>query len=190
MDIGHLLDAIPLEIRGFVIASVAVLACFVLFQGLRNIKRPVKAVSNRVSSKRDRAKAREAALADGFMVEDVERDLPDFSSKGSRMMKRGFCADYYYPERILSGANWTLYCRPGEIADDLPFGRVFRLAKGLPSGQLTRAIAEIANDLGTPGAFFEIEARDNFLHFFWDESDGRDGVARIKSYFDTLKSIP
>jgi len=190
MNFSHLLDAIPLEIRGFVIASVAVLACFVLFQGLRNINRPVNAVSSRVSAKRDRAKARDAALADGFMVEDVERDLPDFSASGSRMLKRGFCADYYLPERILSNANWTLYCRPGEFADDLPPGRIFRLDKGLPSGQLARAIAEIANDLGMPDDFFEIEARDNFLHFYWDESEGKAGVERIKSYFETLKSIP
>ncbi len=189
-SIGFYFSFIPLEVRGFVIAAVIVMQGIALFQVMKRIRRPGRfkaAKKARPVSARAQAKAREAALAAGFMVEDIERDMPDMDAGG--MLRRGPCAHYYFPERIWAKASWALLRRPGDMTQGFAPGWTFRQLDGSTTPESFSAIAAITDDDDLPRGFFEIESRDSFLHFYWDEAGGKAGVARIKDYIDKLKNL-
>ncbi len=189
-SIGFYFSFVPLELRGFLIATVLVVQAIALYQVLKVFRRPRRykaAAAAKPVSPRDRAKAREAALAEGFIVDDVERDMPD---EASGLLRRVTCAHYYFPERIWARASWVLYRRPGAETGGLAPGWVFHQLEGMTTTpESFSAIAGITADDRPPRGVFEIESRDNFLHFYWDEAGGKSGVARFKDYINRLKNL-
>jgi len=184
---GDFLSYFPLELRGFVIAAILVVGGALIFRTLRAINAPLRVPGknrSRTASPKEKAAARDAALAAGFMVDDVARDMPE---KGGSFLKQGTCGRYQWPERAQSNADVELLCRPDEQNTGFPTGRRLRVNDGVPSAQLVQYFHDIAGRV--PG-FLEIEIADHTLYFYWDEIGGSKTVAQLKTFAEKLRDIP
>jgi hypothetical protein len=181
---------IPQEFVGFVLAVGLVAVVLILFFMLK-LLRPDENRVNRRRLKKNAKKTRALALAAGFMVDDVERDMPDISSDGqSYVMTRSGCQRYHLPQIMRSKTEWRLACRPGDISESFPVaGWKLELLRGELSGEYTALLARIMADIAPPGQFFEMEVAHQALYFYWYEHGGRPMVEELLAVVDALKDM-
>src|SRR6218665_1470072 len=140
---------LPFELIGFVLAAGVLVVFIVLAIFLKRYQHPdaptesVSAPLNddttlmgKMRSKaankplkpakviKEKNKTREVAMAAGFIVDDVERDLPvlekDKDAPVVGMMERVVCGRYYYPEHVTGSAEWKLLRRPAQTTPAAP----------------------------------------------------------------------
>jgi len=184
---GDPLSFFPLELRGFVLAAIAVLAAILVFQALRLLRRPLGRAAGRATSARDKAAARETALAEGFLIDEVERDMPDPASP--LMVLRGTCARYQWPDRMPCNAHVVLMRRPGQSTPGLAPGWLLAVLRDTPSTAVLDTLAQMTYSSIAVGGFLEMEILNNMLYFYWDEAGGKKGVSLLKNYAEQLRSI-
>lgn len=138
---------------------------------------------------KERLKTREAARAAGFIIDDVERDIPVADNDNPGLTKKDYSARYYYPEHIDSPAEWSLLRRFGRKSPDVGTDgwQLDIMKPPLPEGMHT-VIREIAASSRWAGRVLEIDVRRNSVFFCWDEIGGKEAVGVLKSYFDKIKA--
>lgn len=204
---------LPPELIGFVLAAVVLVVFILLAYFLKRYERPepptvstgapmdddttllskmrAKSAAKPGRILKEKLKAREGAMAAGFIVDDVERDLPVLSGTGAAVgqLERQLCARYYYPEHISGGAEWKLFRRPLELVPVYPLlvpGWVLRLEKGGLSPVAVTAINHFILDSDWQKYSVEIEVARSAIHFYWDEAAGKDKIAQFKALIDKL----
>ncbi len=181
-------DIIPPEMLGFLIAALIVVGFIGVVWFFGQLRSPVKAVKGKVSAKRGRSKAREAALAAGFIVDDVERDVPEFGRGMAYVLKQESCAHYHWPENVHSTADWELLCRPGDFTPGLDQrGWLLQTNQGRISQDTLSVLNSITRSMGEPRDFFEIEILNSQLHFYWREHGGDEAVDMLTTFVEMLK---
>lgn len=181
-------EFVPPEMLGFLIAGLLVLVFIGIVWFFHRMRSPVKSVGGKISAKRSRSKAREAAIAAGFVVEDIEREIPEFNRGSAYVLAREACAHYHWPENVKSKADWELLCRPEEFSPGLEQrGWVIQTNQGRMSPETLSVLDSITRSLGPPREFFEIEIRDNQIHFYWKEHGGDEAVDMLTTFTEMLK---
>lgn len=181
-------DIIPPEMLGFLIAALMVLGFIGIVWFFHRMRSPVKSVGGKISAKRSRSKAREAALAAGFVVEDIEREIPEFNRGSAYVLAREACAHYHWPENVRSKADWELLCRPEEYSPGLEQrGWVIQTNQGRMSAEILSVLDAITRSLGAPQEFFEIEIINSQIHFYWKEHGGDEAVDMLTTFTEMLK---
>ena len=196
-------DAIPLELQGFVIAAIVVVAImagmtllFWLMRHRLSSDQTVESDSQTQNSKaaktsaKEKQKTRDAAWAMGFMADDVEREAPaDMgNAKEATQISRHVCARYTYPEHVESAAEWVLLRRPDAPATATAAqGWRLEWRKGEQDPAMLAMIKSVTEDRQWKNRFFEMELARNSLTFYWDEFGGKSQVQKLKSYLDQIK---
>jgi len=199
-------DVVPPELQGFIIAAIVVvgiMAVMTLFFWLmRHRLQPAEitegaaehpAGKKALPSKKERQKTRDAARAMGFIVDDVERDVPvELDSAAHREeLQRRTCARYVFPEHVELNEEWALLRRPWRMADD-QVGNGWQLERRKDAG-LSEAALKLIQTLTREdrwqSRFLEIELARNTLTFYWDEFGGKREVQNLKAYQDSLKKV-
>lgn len=181
-------DIIPPEMLGFLIAGLMVLGFIGVIWFFHRMRSPVKSVGGKISARRSRSKAREAAIAAGFVVEDIEREIPEFNRGSAYVLAREACAHYHWPENVRSKADWELLCRPEEYSPGLEQrGWVIQTNQGRMSQDTLSVLDAITRSLGAPQTFFEIEIINSQIHFYWKEHGGDEAVDMLTTFTEMLK---
>ncbi len=148
--------------------------------------KPAKAI-------KEKNKTREVAMAAGFIVDDVERDLPvlekDKNTPAVGMIERVVCGRYYYPEHVAGNAEWKLLRRPAQTTPAAPL-----LAEGwqlvVTKGELSEAALGAINKLISEAHWkkhpLEVEVLRNSINFYWDEIGGKDQIGNFKTLVEKL----
>lgn len=138
-------------------------------------------------------KTREVAMASGFIVDDVERDLPvldkDDDAVAAGVMERTVCGRYYYPEHVTGNAEWKLLRRPAQTTPALPLlfeGWRLEVTRGELSQAALGGINKLIADSHWKKHPLEIEVQRNAIHFFWDEIGGKDQIEKFKTLVENL----
>lgn len=196
-------EALPLELQGFVLAAIVVVAIMagmtLLFWLMRHrlssdqtVEGDPQAQSSKAAkaSPKEKQKTRDAAWAMGFMADDVEREAPVDITDPQKTEKtnRHMCARYTYPEHVESNAEWVLLRRPAapataEVAD----GWQLDWRKGEREASVLAMIKSVTEDKQWKNRFFEMELARNALTFYWDEFGGKSQVQKLKDYLDQIK---
>ena len=190
-------DALPPELQGFVIAAIVVLGIVIVMTVFFRLTRKTPgADSGRLkskqikTSKKAKAKTREAAQAMGFMADDVMRDIPadlTFMPRTQEMRHR-LCARYVYPEHVERNADWVLLKRPWAAeSGDVGTGWQLVWHRGAPDDETMAMIKSVTHDPRWQNRFLEMELSRNTLTFYWDEFGGKAEVQNLKSYLDSIK---
>lgn len=181
---------VPLEIWGFLISAVVVVILMVTVGMILYLQRRKETEGTTAvpripkTSPKDKIKTREAARAQGFMADDVERLLPDLSVDAPGPLQRQYCARYVYPEHIPSNAEWSLWQRPGHVSATMPVGWQLQWHRGPEDAGVQVFLAKIAADPRWKKRHFEMELSRNSLTIYWDEYGGKPLVDVLKSYDD------
>ncbi|MDI1226058.1 MAG: hypothetical protein PSY14_00035 [bacterium] len=184
-------EFVPPEMLGFLIAGLMVLGFIGIIWFFHRMRTPVSHVKTKMSFKRNRSRAREGAIAAGFVVEDIERETPEFHKGTAYVLARETCAHYHWPENVKSKAEWELLCRPEEYAPGLgQRGWVIQTNQGRMSPEILSTLNSITRSLGPPLQFFEIEMRDSQIHFYWQEHGGDEAVDMLTTFTEMLKRAP
>ncbi|MEZ0260405.1 MAG: hypothetical protein ACAH80_05305 [Alphaproteobacteria bacterium] len=140
--------------------------------------------------KEDAARTRQVALVNGYTVDDIERDMPAFDKENGFHMRRAVCARYAVPGTMTSAAEWTLLCRPGDASTPgfIDDGWQLQVNSGEVSPQLIEVIGEVAHDLGRDDEFFEMEAANGVLYFYWFEHGGAEKLGPINFHIQRIQA--
>jgi hypothetical protein len=141
-------------------------------------------------AEQDAAKTRSVALANGYTVDDVERDMPAFDKENGFHIRRSVCARYALPGNTASSAEWVLLCRPGDASTPgfIDEGWQLQVNSGEMSHQLVEVISEVVHELGRDDEFFEIEAAGGVLYFYWFEHGGAEGLGPINFHIQRIQA--
>lgn len=184
-------DIVPPEMLGFLIAGLLVLGFIGIVWFFHRMRSPVKSVGGKISAKRSRSKARDAAIAAGFIVEDIEREIPEFNRGSAYVLAREECVHYLWPENVKSKADWELLCRPEEYSPGLEQrGWVIQANQGRMSADILSVLNSITRTMGPPREFFEIEILNSQIHFYWKEHGGDEAVDMLTTFTEMLKRAP
>lgn len=142
---------------------------------------------------REKGKTREVAMAAGFIVDDVERDLPilekDKDAVAAGVMERMVCGRYYYPEHVSGNAEWKLLRRPAQTTAAAPLlteGWQLQVTKGELSVAALGGINQLIGGSHWKKHPLEIEVARNSINFFWDEVGGKDQIENFKTLVEKL----
>ncbi|HYD18435.1 MAG TPA: hypothetical protein VEF76_08145 [Patescibacteria group bacterium] len=186
--VRHIQGIVPPEMLGFLIAALMVIGFIGIVWFVKRLKSPIARAGGKVSAKRGRSRARDAALAAGFQVDDVERDIPEFGKGSIYVLSAGKCADYHWPENIRSRAQFSLLCRPGETSPGIDeSGWVLVQKEGRISEDMRSVLASIARSLGEPREYLEIDIINSQIHFFWKERGGDEAVDTLTTFVEMIK---
>ena len=211
-------EKLPLELIGFVLAAGVLIVFIVLAIFLKRYQHPEAPTDSNSAPINDdttllgkmRAKAankplkpakilkeknktREVAMAAGFIVDDVERDLPllekDKDAAALGVMERVVCGRYYYPEHVSGNAEWKLLRRPTQTTPAAPLladGWQLVVGKGVLSAAALGGINKLISDSHWKKHPLEIEVTRNSINFFWDEVGGKDQIENFKTLVEKL----
>lgn len=130
-------------------------------------------------------KSRKIAEGFGFLVEEVERDVPEFRKTANYVLTRVKCRRYQWPQMLGGRVKWSLLNRPGETARGVqPAG--WHL-DGVPPPEHMQAIDFITQAIGEPRAPYEIECDGGIISFYWTEKGVDDGVALMNAFISLLR---
>lgn len=180
---------IPREAQGIVLIGVLMLVVIAAVWFFRTWSARNRAAYATGQKKRSgsRRKARKAAIAAGFAVEDVRREMPEFGKGAIYAMNQQKCARYAWGLEGQVRAKWSLLCRPEEQSPGLEVrGWLLQANHGDLSDRMKAAIASIALEIGEPHEFLEIELSDREIVFYWLESGGPEAVETLLSYVDRI----
>lgn len=216
--IRKLSEKLPFELIGFVLAAGVLIVFIVLAIFLKRYQPPdaptesvgaplnddttllgkIRAKAANKPPKpakvlKEKNKTREKAMAAGFIVDDVERDLPilnkDEDTVVAGVMERTICGRYYYPEHISGNAEWKLLRRPSQITPASPLlveGWRLEVSRGELSQAALGGINRLIADSHWKKHPLEIEVQRSAIHFFWDEMDGKDQIEKFKTLVENL----
>ncbi|MBI1216694.1 MAG: hypothetical protein GC185_12860 [Alphaproteobacteria bacterium] len=187
--LGKVGDFVPRELAGFVIAIVAVVGIVFIYFMLRLLTPD----TDRMSEKRKRKsakKTRTLAMVLNFMVDDVEREMPDVSTDGmSYVMMRGACQRYHYPQIIRNPVEWRVLYRPGDHSADFIPGFELEVTRGKMADEYREKLEDLVALIAPPGEFFEMEVVHQALYFYWNEHGGRKTVEKLLTAVKVLKDM-
>lgn len=181
---------IPREVQGIVLIGVLMLlfigaVWFFRTWSARNREAYATGKKKRSGSRR---KTRKAAIAAGFEVEDVRREMPEFGKGMIYAMNQKKCARYAWVLEQQVRAKWSLLCRPEEQSPGIGVrGWLLQANHGELSGHMKDAIAFIARDIGEPLEFFEVEVTEKEIVFYWLEGGGEEAVNNLLVYAGRIK---
>lgn len=217
--IRALREKLPIEAIGFVLGAGVLILFIVLAIFLRryqHMEPPTEAINAPITDDttfvgrmraraakaalrpakilKDRMKTRDSAMAMGFIVDEIERDLPSMEKDKEAEAKAGIlermpCGRYYFPEHITGGAEWKLLRRPAQVTPApllLTPGWVLQMDKGELSHLAVGAINHLIADKHWQKHVVEIEVKRNSIHFFWDEAGGKDMLDTFKTLVEKL----
>lgn len=211
-------EKLPFELIGFVLAAGVLIVFIVLAIFLKRYQHPdaptesVSAPLNddttllgkmraKAANKplkpakiiKEKGKTREVAMAAGFIVDDVERDLPvlekEKDAAAAGVMERTVCGRYYYPEHVAGNAEWKLLRRPAQTTPAAPLlteGWQLSLTKGALSVAALGGINQLIADKHWKKHPLEIEVTRNAINFYWDEVGGKDQIENFKTLVEKL----
>ncbi len=217
--IEALREKLPIELIGFVLAAVVLIGFVVLAFFLKHFQHPqppteafdapmnddttlVGKLRAKAENKplkpakmlKERLKTREAAMALGFIADEVERDMPvlgkdkEIESR-SGVLERVACGRYYFPEHISGGMEWKLLRRPSQVTPApmlLTEGWILQIEKGELSHLAIGAINHLIADKHWQKHALEIEVSRSAIHFYWDEIGGKDKVEMFRTLVEKL----
>lgn len=181
---------IPREMQGIVLIGVLMLLVIGAVWFFRSWSARNRAAYETGKKKRSgsRRKTRKAAIAAGFEVEDVQREMPEFGKGMIYAMNQKKCARYAWRLDTQVRLKWSLLCRPEEQSAGLAVrGWLLQANHGELSGRMKDAIAFIVRDIGEPDEFFEVEMTEREIVFYWLESGGEEAVENLLSYTGRIK---
>lgn len=217
--IKALREKLPIELIGFVLGAGVLILFIVLSIFLRRYQQPeapteainapitddttftgrmraraAKAALRPAKIFKDKLKTRERAMAMGFIVDEIERELPSMEKDKEAEAKAGLlermpCGRYYFPEHITGGAAWKLLRRPAQATPApllLTPGWVLQMDKGELPHLAVGAINHLIADKHWQKHVVEIEVKRNSIHFFWDEAGGKDMLEAFKTLVEKL----
>lgn len=176
----------PAWTGGLPAAIIVLLTLLVFIYLLRTI---VRAFTGPLA-KEDAARTRQVALVNGYTVDDIERDMPAFDKENGFHIRRAVCARYALPGHTASAAEWALLCRPGDASTPgfIDDGWQLQVNSGEVSRQLVETISEVAHELGGEDEFFEIEASNGVLYFYWFEHGGAEKLGPINFHIQRIQA--
>lgn len=216
--IRKLSEKLPIELIGFVLAAGVLIVFIVLAIFLKRYQHPeaptesvgapinddttllgkmrAKAANKPLKPAKvikEKNKTREVAMAAGFIVDDVERDLPilgkDKDAAAVGMMERVVCGRYYYPEHVTGNAEWKLLRRPAQTTPATPLlaeGWQLVVTKGELSAAALGGINKLITDAHWKKHPLEIEVLRSSINFYWDEVGGKDQIENFKTLVEKL----
>jgi len=173
---------VPRELQGIVVVVIVLIAIIVfLYWHYSHVGPPMKFAANKYANRR--AKVRQGAETMGFEIEEVDREIAQFSKSNTLYsMSSGKCARYRWREPLGARGKWELLCRPGEYSSSV--GVLGWIVQGTPDETQKQPIANAVAELGEPKEFFEIGYDGSQLSFYWNETGGMDGLIRVKMLLD------
>ena len=129
MELGDLVKLVPMfiswvesifprEVQGIVIVLAAVIALVGFgWWHYRKVSVPVQYATKKFASRQ--SKVRQVAETLGFAVEDVERDVPQFSKGSLYTLNRKKFPRYTWTHPFAFSGKWELLCRPGEYSSSV-----------------------------------------------------------------------
>jgi hypothetical protein len=217
--IEALREKLPIELIGFVLAAVVLIVFVVLaffLQRFRPPRPPTEATDapmnddttlvGKLRAKaenqplkpakmlKEKLKTREAAMALGFIADEVERDMPVLgkdkeSESRAGVLERVACGRYYFPEHISGGMEWKLLRRPSQVTPApmlLTEGWILQIEKGELSHLAIGAINHLIADKHWLKHALEIEVSRSSINFYWDEIGGKDKVEMFRTLVEKL----
>lgn len=181
---------VPREVQGIVLIGVLMLLVIgaVWFFRMWSARNREAYAAGRKKRSGSRRKTRKAAVAAGFEVDDVQREMPEFGKGMIYAMNRKKCARYAWGLEQQVRAKWSLLCRPEEQSPGIDVrGWLLQANHGELSGRTKEVIAFIARDIGEPKEFFEIEVTEKEIVFYWLEGGGAEAVDTLLSYVGRIK---
>jgi hypothetical protein len=140
-------------------------------------------------NKRAAASIKDQVMQMGIRVDQVERDLPYISSKGSQMtIRRGRCTRYSIP-RLGSAApsSWSFLMRTKKDGAQFPHGFLFRAEAGEPPQEMRDVLTRIARD--SDQEYLEFEATSAEISAYWDAWGGMKEFNRVHRFMQTLAAF-
>lgn len=219
--IKALRDKLPIEAIGFVLgAGVLILFIMLAFflRRYQHIEPPREAINAPITDDttftgrmraraakvatmpgkilKDKLKTRETAMVMGFIVDEVERDLPSMEKDKDKeaeakagLLERMPCGRYYFPEHVTGGAEWKLLRRPSQTMPApllLTPGWILQMEKGELPHLAIGAINHLIADKHWQKHVVEIEVKRNSIHFYWDEFGGKEKLEAFKTLVEKL----
>ena len=132
---------------------------------------------------------RDAAIAKGVAVEDVERELPIFT-RGNRLqrLQRGTCVRYSLPRRPGSLPHrWAFLQRDETPGAPFPHGWTFQSADSDLAQALRDKLKRIAGDWSEE--FLEFEGDEDKVSAYWEEWGGAKEASVIIGYLQGLAQL-
>jgi hypothetical protein len=139
--------------------------------------------------KREEASIKDHVLEMGIRVDEVERDLPYTSAKGSQMtIQRGRSTRYSIPRLgSTAPASWSFLMRTKKDGAQFPHGFLFRTEGGEPPPQMREVLTRIARD--SDQEYLEFEATPSEISAYWDAWGGMKQFNRVHAFMQRLAAF-
>ncbi len=127
-------------------------------------------------------RTREAAIALGLGVTDVERDAPIFNSMNKlERLERDSCPRYSLPVESAPATRWAFLQRDELAGAPYPNGWTWQSPSGAtPPAAVHTVLSAIAKEWQEE--YLEFECDGAAVHAFWSEWGGADGAQQIATY--------
>ena len=134
-----------------------------------------------------RKREREEAERLGMTVQEVTRDLPEFSSDGAEVtLESDHCMRYSIPRRARLGSPWSLLQRTKAMGATFPNDYLLSSKEPLPE-RLLEHLRKIAEEYDEE--LFEFEGTANDVAVYWLEWGGPEKVRALHAHLDKVASL-
>ena len=129
---------------------------------------------------------REEAARLGMTVQEVTRDLPEFSGDGTVTLESDRCMRYSIPRRVSFGSTWSLLQRTKAMGATFPNDYLLSSTGPLPE-RLLEHLREISEEYDEE--LFEFEGTANDVAVYWLEWGGPEEVRALRAYLEKVAAF-